>query len=92
MVTCSTHDSISCLPTSKHHEFSVNLSAEKHFMELCLSKDEPSGDFLNGALRITRTTCQGEFRFRGRLAQDMDFDAVVEFLKTEHKLVNLAYD
>ena len=57
---------------------------------MCLKSDEPSGDFLNGALRITRTTCQGEFRFRGRLAQDKDFDAVVEFLKTEHKMVKVA--
>ena len=60
------------------------------FKELCLKRGETSGDFLNGALRITRTIYQGEFRFRGRLAQDKDFDTVVEFLKTEHKMVKLS--
>ena len=45
---------------------------------------------MNGALRITRTAYQGDFRFRGRLAQDKDFDAVVEFLKKEHNMVKLA--
>ena len=89
-VTCSTHDSISTKQQLQQNKFSENLSPENYFKELCLERDEPSGDFLNGALRITRTAYQGEFRFRGRLAQDKDFDAVVEFLKKEHNMVNLA--
>ena len=68
-----------------------NLPAEDEFEELSLKVHESSADFLNGALRITRTTYQEEFRFRGRLATDKDFDAVVEFLKAKQNMVNLEF-
>ena len=53
----------------------------KDFEDLVLKEDENSKVFLEGALRITRTSYKGEFRFRGRLSRYSDFNDIAEHFK-----------
>ena len=60
--------------------------------EYCsLKEEEESTVFLNGALKITRTTFEGPFHFYGRIAQNekkhADFDKVVDFLEHVESMV-----
>ena len=57
------------------------------FKELLLKSTEDSAIFLNGALKIRRTSYRGEFRIRGRVGRHIDFDESVEFLRVEHNMV-----
>ena len=58
--------------------------------EYCtLEEKEESKVFLNGALKITRTSFEGPFHFYGRIEQERaDFDKVVNFLEQEESMVN----
>ena len=59
----------------------------KNFKELSLNQSEKSKEFLDGAIKISRTSYKGEFKFRGRVARYKDFDQVVKFLKSDQKMV-----
>ena len=59
----------------------------RNFEEFSLTVDEKSKEFLDGALRITRTSCQQEFKFRGRIVRRTDFDDITEDLKLKQNLV-----
>ena len=53
----------------------------KDFEDLVLKEDENSKVYLDGALRITRTSYKGEFRCRGRLSRYTDFNDIAEHFK-----------
>ena len=69
-------------------ERSENLT---NFEYCTLEEEEESKVFLNGALKITRTTFEGPFHFFGRIEQNeteqKNFDKVVNFLKQEESMV-----
>ena len=62
-----------------------------NFEKCTLEEADESKVFLNGALKITRTTFNGPFNFHGRIEQNkteqMNFDKVVKFLKEEKSMV-----
>lgn len=57
----------------------------RDFEDLVLKENEDSKIFLDGALRITRTFYQGEFKFRGRISRCSDFYDIAE--KYKEKMV-----
>ena len=52
-----------------------------NFQELVLQENEDSKEFLEGALKITRSFYKKEFRFRGRLSRYEDFNEIAEYFK-----------
>ena len=80
-------------PFCKHEEAQKTLRLVKekgnfrNFEECSLKKDETSREFLDGALRITRTSYQQEFKFLGRIVRYTDFDKVSEFLKRQSMVI-----
>ena len=76
----------------KAEEKTVERSLDLTNFENCtLEGADESKVFLNGALKITRTTFKGPFNFYGRIEQNkteqMNFDKVVNFLKEEESMV-----
>ena len=61
-----------------------NFSDFKHFS---LNEEEESKIFLDGALRLTRTSYRSKFRFRARISRPCDFERISSYLTAEHKMV-----
>ena len=61
------------------------------FKYFSLNEDEESKVFLDGALKLTRTTYRSQFRFRARISRPCDFDRITRVLKEEHKMVRLEF-
>ena len=60
--------------------------------EPCIfEKKYKSQIFLNGALKISRSTFKDQFRFLGRLAGNQEFNEVSHFLRSRKSMVNVAY-
>ena len=59
----------------------------RNFQKFVLEEEKESNIFIDGALRITRTTLRGPFSFFGRLASNSDFDKLLSFLKSENLMV-----
>ena len=76
----------------KSEDKTVERSEDLKSFEYCTFEgEEKSKVFLNGALKITRTTFKGAFNFYGRIEQNdteqKNFDRVVNFLKHEESMV-----
>ena len=86
----SSDDDESPKAEGKTVERSLDLT---NFENCTLEGADESKVFLNGALKITRTTFKGPFNFYGRIEQNkteqMNFDKVVNFLKEEESMVSL---
>ena len=90
-------DSLGCFMSSDDDDESLNAGDKsversdnlKNFEYCTLEEEEESKVFLNGALKITRTSFEGPFHFYGRIEQEQaDFDKVVDFLEQEESMVN----
>ena len=90
-------DSLGCFMSSDDDDESLNAGDKsversddlKNFEYCTLEEEEESKVFLNGALKITRTSFEGPFHFYGRIEQERaDFDKVVNFLEQEESMVN----
>ena len=59
----------------------------KNFLDFSLNNEKESEEFLDGAVKISRTLFKEEFKFRARIARYKDFDRIVEYLKFQHNMV-----
>ena len=63
----------------------------KDFEELSFEGKEKSKIYFNGALKISSTTFESQFDFRGRIARDADFEAVTSYLRSEENMVSIVH-
>ena len=61
-----------------------NFGNFRDFEDITLDTEE--GIFLDGALKITKST-RSQFKVRGRICRSSDFDRIVSHLKEEEKMV-----
>ena len=60
----------------------------KNFKKISLKKDVGDGLFLEGALKIQKSS-RSKFKVRGRICRSSDFDKIVFHLKEVEKMVQL---
>ena len=61
----------------------------RDFKELELQEQEDDKVFLEGALKISRTSFSEPFKFRGRISRPRDFKDVTNYLRTQRNMVIL---
>ena len=66
----------------------VNESGNfRNFENLSLNKGKISKEFLEGAIKITRTSFEDHFSFRARVARYNDFHKILHFLQSDQNMV-----
>ena len=84
----SFQDGDHCSQEEKYFQQMLATSGKvRNFQKFVLEEEKESNIFLDGALRITRTTLRGPFSFFGRFASNSDFDKLLSFLKSENLMV-----
>ena len=63
---------------------------EQDFEELSFTGKE-SKIYFNGALKISSTTFESQFDFRGRIARAADFEAVTSYLRSEENMASIVH-
>ena len=64
---------------------------QENFQELSLEANQDREIYLDGALKISRSTCTSRFDFRGKIAQTTDFEDITSYLMSEKNMVQIFF-
>ena len=68
----------------------IDTEVSRDFQELSFEADQESQVYLDGALKISRSTCKHRFDFRGRIARTADFQNIASHL-SEKNMVEIFF-
>ena len=85
-VPTSTSQTVSDNPAES---WQIDTEVSRDFQELSFEADQESQVYLDGALKISRSTCKDRFDFRGRIARTTDFQDITSHLSEKNMVENI---